>query len=320
RILIDLAYVGNRGTKLAVERNLNAIPRQYLSTSQSRDQQTIDLLSRQVNSPFFGIAEFTGTGLAAQRVGLAQLLRPYPHFGDINVNLPAGFSYYHSLQVAVEKRMSGGLMFQSAWTYSKFMEATAYRSDTDPLPEKVVSNQDFTHRFVLSTIYEFPFGRGRKWFSSMSGVREALFGGWQLQGWYEGQSGGALGFGNAIFTGNVHDIELPLSQRRAERWFNIDAGFNRDSTQQLANNIQGVSSRFTGVRADGVNNFDLSLFKNFTIKERLKAQLRIENYNALNHVQFDAPNTAPVNAAFGSITAEKGHGQRQITLGIKIMF
>src|SRR5262249_20776793 len=129
-----------------------------------------------------------------------------------------------------------------------------------------------------------------------------------------------LGFGNAIFTGNLHDIELPLSQRRAERWFNTDAGFNRDSSQQLVNNIVGLSTRFTGVRADGVNNFDLSLFKNFTIKERMKAQVPIENYNALNHVQFGGPNTNPTSAAFGSITAEKGHGQRQLTFGIKVLF
>ncbi|MGH9671974.1 MAG: hypothetical protein ACRD44_02245, partial [Bryobacteraceae bacterium] len=108
--------------------------------------------------------------------------------------------------------------------------------------------------------------------------------------------------------------------RRAERWFNIDAGFNRNSAQQLASNIIGLSPRFTGVRADGINNFDLSLFKNFAIKERVTVQLRIENYNALNHVQFGPPNTAPVNSAFGAITAEKGHGQRQLTFGLKTIF
>ena len=79
----------------------------------------------------------------------------------------------------------------------------------------------------------------------------------------------------------------------------------------LANNIQGLSTRFNGVRADGINNFDLSLFKNVRFKERVTAQFRLEGFNALNHVQFDLPNKNPVNAAFGSITAEKGHGQRQ---------
>jgi hypothetical protein len=222
--------------------------------------------------------------------------------------------------VAAEKRMSNGLTFQSSWTWSKFMEATGYLNDTDPFLEKVISDQDFTHRFVISTIWEFPFGRNRKWFANMRPIAEHIFGGWQLQGWFEGQTGQALGFGNAVFTGNLHDIALPVSQRRAERWFNVDAGFNRDAQQVLANNIQTFNTRFNGVRSDGINNFDLSLFKNFRVREGMTAQLRIENYNALNHVQFANPNTNPVNAAFGTITGEKGHGQRQITLGIKLIF
>ena len=100
------------------------------------------------------------------------------------------------------------------------------------------------------------------------------------------QASDALGFENAIFTGKLHDIDLPLEQRRA----------------------------------DGINNFDLSLFKNLRIREKVTAQFRLENFNALNHVQFAGPNVNPVNAAFGSITAEKGHGQRQITLGFKLLF
>lgn len=320
KVVMDISYVGNRGTKLPVTRELNPVPRQYLSTSQTRDQATIDFLSRQVNNPFFGMPEFTGTGLANQRVGVAQLLRPYPHFGSITATFPAGYSYFHSLQMAAEKRMSGGLTFQSSWTYSKFMEGVTYRNETDLAPEKVISPQDYTHRFVLSTIYELPFGKGKKFFSGLGGVSEAVFGGWQLQGWYEGQTGDVLGFGNAIFTGNLKDIEIPVNQRRAERWFNTDAGFNRNSAQVLVNNIVGLSSRFNGVRADGINNFDLSMFKNFRIKERATLQVRVENYNALNHVQFAGPNTNPINAAFGTITGEKGHGQRQMTFGAKLVF
>jgi len=79
-------------------------------------------------------------------------------------------------------------------------------------------------------------------------------------------------------------------------------------------------SRSNGVRGDGINNFDLSLFKNVRIKEKVTAQFRIENFNALNHVQFAGPNVNPVNAAFGSNAGEKGHGQRRITFGLKLLF
>jgi hypothetical protein len=319
-VVIDTSYVGNRGAKLPVSRELNAIPVEYLSTSASRDQPVIDFLSRQVANPFSGLPQFSGTGLANQTAAVSQLLRPYPQFTSVLTTQPAGFSYYHSAQVTAEKRMSRGLSFQMSWTWSKFMEASTYRNETDSLLEKAISVDDFTHRFVLSSIYELPFGRGRHWLAKLPFAAEAVLGGWQLQGWFEGQTGDALGFGNAIFNGNLHGVELPKSERRAERWFNTEAGFNRNSAQVLANNIQTLSSRFNGIRADGINNFDLSLFKNLRIREKWNAQFRLENFNALNHVQFAGPNVTPINAAFGSITAEKGHGQRQITLGFKILF
>jgi hypothetical protein len=320
RVVVETSYVGNRGLKLSANRELNPIPARYLSTSAARDQATIDFLSAQVPNPFFGIPEFAGTSLAAQRIGRQQLLRPYPHFTSITANVPIGYSSYHSLQLAAEKRFSKGVTFQLAWTWSKFMEATGFLNDSDLALENVVSSQDYPHRFVLSGIYELPFGRGKKLFGSSRGWMELLIGGWQLQGWFEGQSGDALGFGNAIFNGDLHDIPLPLSQRSAERWFNTGAGFETDPRKQLANNIRTFSTRFTGVRADGINNVDLSLFKNFKISERFKSQFRMESFNVLNHVQFDNPGTTPTSSAFGTITAEKGHGQRQLTFAVKLIF
>jgi hypothetical protein len=320
RVVMEASYVGNRGLKLPVNRELNGIPAQYLSKSEGRDQDTIDFLSAQVNSPFFGIADFAGTGLANQRVARSQLLRPYPQFTGITADLPIGFSWYHSLQVAVEKRLGNGLSLQSAWTWSKFMEATSFLNDTDLQLERCISSQDYPHRFVLSTIYELPVGRGKLLWGGAGRRLDALVGGWQVQGWFEGQSGDALGFGNAIFYGKLSDIPLAVGDRRAERWFNVDAGFEHDSRRALASNLRKFSTRFSDVRADGINNFDLSLFKNFRISERFKGQFRMETFNTLNHVQFDVPNTTPTSTAFGTITAEKGHGQRQLTFGMKLIF
>ena len=70
----------------------------------------------------------------------------------------------------------------------------------------------------------------------------------------------------------------------------------------------------------GINNLDASMFKNFKVSERFTAQFRFETYNTANHVQFAAPNTNPVSGAFGTVTAEKGHGQRQVTFGAKLLF
>lgn len=89
---------------------------------------------------------------------------------------------------------------------------------------------------------------------------------------------------------------LPRSERTVERWFNTDAGFERDSRSQPVWNLRTFPLRFTGLRADGYNNWDLSVFKNFRIREGLTFQLRGEAQDAFNHAMFAAPNTAPANA------------------------
>jgi hypothetical protein len=207
-----------------------------------------------------------------------------------------------------------------SYTWSKFMEATTYLNVQDLHPEHAVSNEDFPHRFTISGIGELPFGKGKLLAGGAGPWLNTLIGGWQLQGWYEVQSGQALGFGNVPFAGDIHDIVLPRGERSPNRWFNTDAGFERDNRRALASNIRTMPSRFTGVRGDLINNLDVSLFKNFKATERYTIQFRAESYNALNHVQFANPNTNPMNTAFGTITGEKGHGQRQMTFALKLIF
>lgn len=318
-VLLDTSYVGNRGTKLGVSRAFTATPVQYLSTLPYRDQPTIDYLSALVPNPFYGIPDFVGTGLGSKTIGRANLLAPYPEFSGITSSVPTGYSWYHSLQVEAEKRMSSGLTFQAAWTWSKYMDAISYLNDTDLRPEEVVSTSDYPHRLVISGMYELPFGKGRAFLGNAKGLVQGILGGWQFQGMYEAQSGQALGFGNAIFNGNLHDVTLPVSERQPTRWFNTDAGFERDSTKSLAWNIRGLSSRFSNIRRDGINNFQLSTYKNFRVKERYTLRFMFFAINALNHAQFAAPNTAPTSTAFGTVTAIGGPA-RQLATSLKFIF
>ncbi|MBI3678924.1 MAG: carboxypeptidase regulatory-like domain-containing protein [Acidobacteria bacterium] len=320
RTVVEIGYVGNRGTQLLAGRQLSPIPRQYLSTSPTRDQATINFLSANVANPFFGIPDFAGSGLSGRNVARNQLLRAYPQFTQVNISVPAGFSYYHALQFQIEKRFSGGLTFQAAYTYSRFMEAINYLDPTDSRLEKVVSDLDYPQRFVATAVYELPFGRGRKLGSNMNRWLNLLAGGWQVEGWYEGQSGNPLGFGNAIFRGDLKNVPLPVSERTSERWFNTATGFERNNANRLDSNIRTFPSRFSGIRGDGINNLDASFFKNFRFGERVTFQFRMESYNALNHVQFTDPTTDPYNSNFGQIFGEKGHGQRQVTFGFKAVF
>jgi hypothetical protein len=63
-----------------------------------------------------------------------------------------------------------------------------------------------------------------------------------------------------------------------------------------------MPTRFTGIRADGINNFDLLAFKNTAIAERINVEFRAEFINAFNHTHFSSPNTSPTSTAFGTCT------------------
>jgi hypothetical protein len=310
----EASYVGNRGTRLPVTRQLNNTPAQYFSTSPVRDQTTIDYLGQSFPNPFRGTHPIYGANISR-----ANLLRPYPQFGNISVEEPIGYNWYHSLQLRSEKRFSRGYTFQLAYTWSKLMEAVEFLNPTDPMPYEIISGMDRPHRLALSGIYEFPFGRGRPYLNSAPRALDAIIGGWQLNGIVTWQSGQALGFGNIIFNGDIKNIALPSSQRNADRWFNIDAGFNRVNNQQLASNIRTFPLRFSGIRGDAQNRWDLSLLKNFTLVERLRMQFRAECFNALNHTNLNNPNTTPTSTAFGTITGTASQA-RTFQFALKMEF
>jgi len=297
----DVGYVGNRGTRIAVFRNYNATPARFLSTLPTRDQARIDFLSANFSNPFSGLNPIFGANISR-----ANLLRPFPEFGDINVEEPIGYSWYHSLQTQIEKRFSQGYTFQLAYTWSKSMQATEFLNATDPTPYETISDLDRTHRIAASGIWELPIGQGKRFGGDWPTAVNFIIGNWQLSGVVTKQSGAPLGFGNRIFTGNLKDLRLPADERRAERWFNIDAGFNRVTAQQLANNIRTFPLRFGGIRGDNQQRWDFSLTKSFPITERFKAQFRAEVFNAWNHTNFANPNADPTSTAFGTITATQG--------------
>ena len=317
RVLLDVGYIGNRGTHIQVGRNLNALPDNYLSTSSTRDQATIDRLTERFASPFGNL--MVGTSLDGTTLPRAQFLVPYQQFGNVYMNGYDGFSWYHSLQVKAERRFAAGYTFQASYTWSKMMDATEYRNSGDLSPTPVISAQDFPHRLSLSGIYELPFGKGKPFLASVNALTERIVGGWQFNVVYAYQSGQALGFGNAIFNGNLKDIPLSRGDRSVDRWFNTGAGFVTDSSQQLTYNLVRFSSRFSGIRGDGINQWNMSMLKNFKITERKEFQFRCEAINALNHAQFTNPDTNPTSSTFGMIFYEKSSA-RTFQMGLKFLF
>lgn len=156
QFVADVSYVGNRGTRLPVSRQINETPAAYLSTRPFRDQAVIDSLSAQFDNPLFGTDPIYGA-----RTSRAALLRPFPQFGSVNFVDSAGYSWYHSLQAQAEKRFSAGYTLQFSYTFSKLMEAVTFLNATDPVPHRTIGGFDRPHRVTMSGIWEIPVLAGR---------------------------------------------------------------------------------------------------------------------------------------------------------------
>ena len=179
----EMSYVGNRGTHVERNVNLNATPNQYLSTSPVRDDARNAYLTGNVPNPFFGIPGMpTGTFLTSAQISRERLLRPYPHFDQVNSTVNDGYSWYHSLQMNLEKRFSAGYTFEATYTYAKFMEAAEVLNAGDPRPTEGLAAEDRPHRFTASGIYELPFGKNRKYLAQTNSIASAFVSGWQSLG------------------------------------------------------------------------------------------------------------------------------------------
>ena len=83
--------------------------------------------------------------------------------------------------------------------------------------------------------------------------------------------------------------------------------------------VRQHAAELSGLRAPGSRNWDLSLFKDFALRERLKLQFRSEAFNAFNRVRFGSPNTSVVSNQFGQISSQ-ANSPRQIQFGLKLIW
>ena len=259
--------MANRGTHISATRQINATPAQYLSTSAGAGPEDDRFPHRaRFPNPFYGLnSVYSSQHLARQ--SSAALSRNSATFRS---SQPVGYSWYHSLQVRVEKRFSQGYTLQAGYTYSKFMQATEFLNPTDPAPVSGHLRYGPAARIHAQRPVGTP-GRDAAASSATNLPAPAnfLLGGWQLDATVVRQAGAPLAFGNVIFNGDIKNIPLSKDERSADRWFNTNAGFEKNSKLALANNIRTFPLRFSGVRADGQSTWNFSLIKNFRIRERL---------------------------------------------------
>ncbi len=346
--VVEASFVGDYGSNIEINRNLNAQPLGTLNTDSSRTaamNTNNTNLGGSVRNPFCNTvsgstctsgALFTGAGGTISR---RQLLLPFPNFGTITTTNNDGKTWYTSGQFSLNKRFTKGWGMQAAFTWAKWIQQTEYLNAADAKPTKVISDQDIPHRYSMSAFYEFPFGRGQRWGGHANKLVNAVIGGWQIEGTYAYQSGFPLTFTADVFYlgGN---IALPKSQQSVSQWFNTAAfvsvvggtptcGAFPTGSSNCATPVDHLRTfplRFSSVRLDPTNNADLGLRKDVRINETMKVQLRMEFINAFNHpllasLSGGAPVVTPATSTFGQITVSNQQNYaRRAQMAVKFIF
>jgi hypothetical protein len=325
-MVVELGYVGNQGRKLNFGYNFerNQLPDSALALGPA--------LLDPVPNPFFGIIKI-GT-LAGRTVQRGQLLRPFPQFTSVQIlDVKGSSSSYNGFVAKLTRRFSEGLTLTASYQFSKAIDNASEdqgweigdraRNFNNLALERSISGHDVPHDVAVNFIYELPVGKKRRFGNDLPAAVNAVVGGWQVSGIFKRSSGLPLmfsavnntsSFGGSQFP-NVSDIKAArLDEPTIDRWFNTSV-FSQPAQFTFGN----APRFFSNLRADGVNNWDISLSKNFHFLERMRAQFRAEFFNAFNRTQFSAPNTSIAAQNFGQVTAQRNRA-RNIQLALRINF
>ena len=228
--------------------------------------------------------------------------KPYPNFGTYIDSDWSGFSDYHALNATLTHR-GRGLLGSVAYTWAKSTDSKSaaagiganesagwqgFLNNHDVARDHGLSSFDVAHRFVASFVWNLPFGKGERFGGDASGLKQAVIGGWQMNGIYLWQGG----FPISVFAADLGGVLDTFGTNRADIVGDIHSGggtieqwFNTAAFAQPALGSFGNSGRSI-LRAPGINNLDLGFFKNFFLPRNATLQFRVEAFNAFNHPQF----------------------------------
>lgn len=296
RNVVEVAYVGSKGTKL--------------------------LTARDINQPQPSVLP----------PGLPFVPRPNPQFDDVDLLESRANSNYHALQARIQRRMSRGLSAFASYTWSKSIDDASnfFSSTGDPnfpqnsynvAAERGRSNFDVAHRLSVSYSYALPFRR------SGSDLAAKLVNGWETFGILTLQSGrpftvallseidnsgtgrSILGFGNNDRPNLIANPEI--SNPTPDEWFNTDA-FAFPALGTFGNAGRNI------LEGPGFQNFNVALVKNTALTESVNLQFRAEAFNFLNHPNFNLPDNFLGSPTFGRITSARD--PRHLQFGLKLLF
>ncbi|HEX8137020.1 MAG TPA: carboxypeptidase-like regulatory domain-containing protein [Pyrinomonadaceae bacterium] len=322
--VVEANYVSAWGRDLAVTRNLNFVPRSFLGNTPTTDAAANTFLSANITNPFRNIAPAGSPFATAANITRAQSLLRFPQFTNVFVQEYNGTNRYNALQLQVQQRLRRDLTLSASYTRSRLREKVNYLNPSDTDLEDRISPDDRPNRVTFSAVYELPFGRGRRFGTDVNRFVDAVFGGWQLNGTYEWQSGEPFLLTAGQFYSNVDFTQLEArvgENNGAGQKYGVDIpAFDTSAFVRLSGfGIRNVPTTLDNLRNQPYLNVNLSASKNFRFDETKRLQLRIEALNAFNHPYFALVNLDPNNASFGLTTSQRNN-PRDIQIGVKFVF
>ena len=227
-----------------------------------------------------------------------------------------GQSKYDALQVKFDKRYSSGISYLLSYTWSKSIdvassgqfndEGFSLQNPYDPNSSRSVSGFDIPQLLAAAVVYDSPFGHGKRWLHS--GIGSRILGNWQVNGIVVLRSGQPFSLATNADIANIGAIagssqdrpnligDPHLDNPSPSKWF------NKAAYAVPAPYTFGTSGR-NQLRTDPYKNLDLSVFRQDSLAEWLKIQLRVECFNILNHPTFGTPQTLITSSSFAAISS-----------------
>lgn len=282
----------------------------------------------------------------AQQPNMTQILPlDYPQFEML----------YNAFQASLNKRFANGFNFLAAYTFAKNLgnadgNVGGFVQDAyEAYLEHGPVTPDLRQRFTVSYLYELPVGHGRHFLGSMSGVGDAILGGWQVAGITSAQTGEAVtavmstDFSNTDSFGyrpdqihNPNDFSFDTASQATNYLCSnpghqtLDCWFNQAAfvTPPLAPGQQSAhaygDSKIGNLRGPDLVDFDFVLQKNFKVFEQQQLQFRAEFFNLFNHPNFGLPGggsgQTPVDFPGAAAITSTATDNRQIEFALKYTF
>jgi hypothetical protein len=347
-IVATVSYVGSKGTHLTLLNNSNQIrpvdaAQNPYSTSQVIVQADCNSITTDANGNPNRATLSNGKVLTATSPGLVNLFvacgnnadpqrRNFPGFGNIARLEDAANSIYNSLQASAHRTV-GDLTLSVAYTYSHSIDDSSDRFDSafvnayNIAGNRGSSSFDQRHNLAVSYVYALPFFRDK-------GLEHTLLGGWQVSGITIAQTGtpfnvtngtdfgDSAGVGNGVGTGSRPDlVGNPHTSRTNTPGTFGPLAFNAAAFAIPTGLTFGNVGRNT-LYLPGRVNFDLGVFKRFSINEKMGFDLRWETFNLFNHTQF-GNGTGSISSSLGSsnfLHLTSAHAPRRMQFGLRFYF